>query len=255
MTYSLISQKSGHRAPYCSGGRVQERRLYDVTKIFLAGVIVIGCFFSGHYSLVASPQDASTAKPDAVTDLLAGEFDKNWQFFSSDPSKNDVWKIIESSDKELVLVCSGEPKGFAFTTAEFRDFELNLEWRYPQDPSGNSGILVCTQNEPRIWPTSIQIQLHQPKAGSIFPSGDAVTDSTLDAATDLARPVNVWNECRVLSRGGRIAVDINGKKAGEISGAKPASGRIALQSEGSVVEFRRIRLKNLPPEVAKPTSE
>ncbi len=81
-----------------------------------------------------------------------------------------------------------------------------------------------------------------------------MTDNTLDAAPELARPVNVWNECRINSRDGRIIVEINGKRAGEIAGATPASGRIALQSEGSAVQFRRIRLRNLTPTQKAPAA-
>jgi len=200
-----------------------------------------------------APQTSPSKETDAK-DLLAGEFTTNWKQFSSDSQTDaaNVWKIMqELPDAERILICTGAPKGFAFTSADYSDFELSLEWRYPEDPSGNSGILIYTQNEPRIWPTAIQIQLHQPKAGSIFPSGDAITDNTLDSAPDLARPVKTWNTCRIVSRSGRIAVEINGKRVGEVTGAKPAVGRIALQSEGSIVHFRKIRLKDLT-NVAKP---
>lgn len=180
------------------------------------------------------------------TDLLTGELSQHWQVFSSDAvtAATRVWKIVQDSpESEVVLVCSGEPKGYLFTKELVTDFELTLEWKYPTDENGNSGVLVYTQNEPRIWPTSIQVQLHQPKAGNIFPSGDATSDNTRDEDSDLARPVNTWNECRIVGRKGRLAVEINGKKAGEISGAKPCCGSIALQCEGSEVHFRRIRLK------------
>ena len=89
----------------------------------------------------------------------------------------------------------------------------------------------------------MQVQLHQPKAGSVFPSGDAMSDHTSEAEPDLARPVDNWNEGKIVSQGGRLSVEVNGKKAGEVSGAKPSTGSIALQSEGSVVHFRRIRLR------------
>ena len=191
----------------------------------------------------ASPRSQES---EEGTDLLSGELDQHWQVFSSDAvtEANRVWKLVQDSpESEVVLVCSGEPKGYLFTKEPVTDFELTLEWKYPTDENGNSGVLVYTQNEPRIWPTSIQVQLHQPKAGNIFPSGDATSDNTREEDSDLARPVNTWNECRIVGRNGRLAVEINGKKAGEISGARPCSGSIALQCEGSEVHFRRIRLK------------
>ena len=206
------------------------------------------CFAIGQDDeLKTESGDAELA--DKVVDLLAGDFRKDWQVFDSGDASSSgvVWKVVqEPSDAEPVLSCSGEPKGFVFTSEKYSDFELTLEWKFPTDADGNSGILVYVQDEPRIWPTSIQVQLHQPKAGSIFPSGDATSDNTSDAEPDhLARPVNTWNECRIVSRGGRLGVEINGKKAGEISGARPCGGSIALQCEGSEVHFRRIRLRKL----------
>lgn len=203
---------------------------------------------------------AIDASSEDVTDLLTEDLTKHWQVFSSSPAMPDapVWKVIREGsgdEQELVLVCSGEPKGFLYTTESCSEFELTLEWKYPKDADGNSGVLVYTQDEPRIWPTSMQVQLHQPKAGSVFPSGDAMSDQTSEAEPNLARPVNVWNEGKIVSRGGRLSVEVNSKKAGEVSGAKPSSGSIALQSEGSVVHFRRIRLRRLPPAEPVPPTE
>ncbi len=195
----------------------------------------------------------STAASDVV-DLLTGEFEKQWKVFSAEPAPS-VWKVVrETPESEPVLVCSGEIKGFVATVDRYDDFELKFEWKYPKDANGNSGILVYTQDEERIWPTSVQIQLHQPKAGSIFPSGDAMTDNTRDVDLNLARPVNTWNEGRIISRKGRLTVEINEKKAGEVTGARPSAGRIALQSEGSEVHFRHLKLRKLPPEPAVPVT-
>ena len=184
-----------------------------------------------------------------AVDLLTDDLTQHWKVFSSAPATPDkpVWKVIrEGDEREVILICSGEPKGFLYTTETFSEFELTLEWKYPKDADGNSGVLVYTQDEPRIWPTSMQVQLHQPKAGSVFASGDAMSDHSSEAEPDLARPVDTWNEGRIVSQSGRLSVEVNGKKAGEVSGAKPSIGSIALQSEGSVVHFRRIRLRKLP---------
>ncbi|MBL8809030.1 MAG: DUF1080 domain-containing protein [Planctomycetaceae bacterium] len=196
-----------------------------------------------------SKTDEPNVPPEAV-DLLSGDFEKQWKVFAAEPSPS-VWKIVrEPAEAEPVLVCTGEIKGFLATVEPYDDFELKFEWKYPKDANGNSGILVYTQDEERIWPTSVQIQLHQPKAGSIFPSGDAMTDNTRDVDLNLAHPVNMWNEGRIISRKGRLTVEINGKKAGEVTGARPSAGRIALQSEGSEVHFRNLKVRKLPPEPA-----
>ena len=187
------------------------------------------------------------ARESETIDLLTTDLSEHWKVFSSGPEipETPVWKVIsEENNKELVLICSGTPKGFLYTKQTCDEFELSLEWKYPEDADGNSGVLVYTQDEPRIWPTSMQIQLHQPKAGSVFPSGDATSDQSSEAEEkSLARPVDIWNEGRIISQGGRLSVEVNGRKAGVVTGAKPSVGSIALQSEGSVVHFRRIRLK------------
>lgn len=183
---------------------------------------------------------------DTWISLLDGELDKRWKSILSDSMAplSDVWKIVrETPEAEPLLVCVGKPKGFLMTLEQYSDFEMSLEWKIPSDENGNSGVLIYTQDEPRIWPTAIQVQFHQPKAGSIFPSGDAKSDNTSES--DLARPVGSWNECKIVSQMGRLSVEINGKKAGEITGAVPANGHIALQSEGAEVHFRRVRIRKL----------
>ena len=201
-------------------------------------------------SVADDEQNEATRTVDAseVIDLLTDDLNQHWKTFSSAPATPDapVWKVVPDGDNmELILICSGEPKGFLYTTESCTEFELTLEWKFPKDLDGNSGVLVYTQDEPRIWPTSMQVQLHQPKAGSVFPSGDAMSDQPIELERDLARPVDTWNEGKIVSRGGHLSVEVNGRKAGEVSGAKPSSGSIALQSEGSVVHFRRIRLRKL----------
>ena len=202
-------------------------------------------------SVADDEQNEAKKKVDEseAVDLLTDDLAQHWKIFSSAPETPGapVWKVVpDVDDKELILICSGEPKGFLYTTETCTEFELTLEWKFPKDADGNSGVLVYTQDEPRIWPTSMQVQLHQPKAGSVFPSGDAMSDQSSELERDLARPVGTWNEGKIISRGGRLSVEVNGKNAGEVSGAKPSSGSIALQSEGSVVHFRRIRLRKLP---------
>ncbi|MEZ6130019.1 MAG: DUF1080 domain-containing protein [Planctomycetaceae bacterium] len=186
------------------------------------------------------------------TDLIATGLTEVWSFFSAREGVviSDVWKIAVV-ENERHLVCHGEPKGFLYTKKKYTNFELTFEWRYQSDPNANSGVLVYTQEEPRLWPTSIQVQLHQPQAGSIFPSGDATSDNTTEAS-GLALEIGEWNKCKITSLDGQVSVEINNKTAGKITGCTPATGFLALQSEGSETHFRRLLLKELPV-LPKPT--
>lgn len=186
------------------------------------------------------------------TDLLSGELQTVWRSYPEGGLGEGeaaagvrVWHVEADEGGERVLICSGQPRGFLRTEARYGDFELRGEWRYLKDADGNSGILVFTQAEERIWPTSVQIQLHQPKAGSTFPSGDAKTDNVLELETSSARPPGQWNECRIVCRRGTVTIEMNGRRVGEITGARPAEGHLALQSEGAEVHFRRLRIRRL----------
>ncbi|MCP4788331.1 MAG: DUF1080 domain-containing protein [Fuerstiella sp.] len=192
---------------------------------------------------VDSTAIAQDGKP-APEDLLARSIEHTWLQFSSkeNVALGDVWKIVEV-ENEKYLKCVGEPKGFLYTKKEFSDFELTLEWKYTSDPNGNSGVLVYTQNEMRLWPVSMQIQLHQPKAGSVFPS-DGAKGTSSDVAS-LAHAVGQWNTCRIVSQSGRLSVQINGKNAAEVAGCDPAKGYIAIQCEGSETLFRRLQVRDL----------
>lgn len=184
-----------------------------------------------------------------VTSLLTESLrEEDWLFYSLQKEANlpDTWGIVQEGE-DPILICTGTPYGYLRTRRQYDDFEMELEWRFPRDENGNSGILLYTAQEDKVWPDSIQVQLHQPVAGSIFPSAGARTDNEIRDVRNVARPINEWNVCRISSRAGTISVDINGKKIGEVTGCRPRKGAIALQSEGSEVHFRRIRIRETPP--------
>lgn len=205
---------------------------------------------------VASGQEPEV--PKAATDPAAADevenlirdFPKGWLHFSSEPTAalNATWQVMREADatKEPVLICLGKPDGYIRTEKEYENFELGLEWKYPTDPNGNSGILLYTIEKDMIWPKSVQVQLHRPTAGSVFPSSGAKVDHPLPAK-DLSRPVNEWNECLISSVDGKVTVSINGHKVGDVTGCMPQKGCVGLQSEGSEIHFRKIWIKPLLP--------
>ena len=199
------------------------------------------------------------AKAEKLLD--SPKFFEAWKFFSAQEGKKreDVWKILPekfNGKEENVLVCLGKPFGYLRTIKGYENYEFSLEWKFPTDANGNSGILVHTDKEnDKVWPKSIQVQFHGPKAGSVFPIEGAKTENRLEAMMK-AKP-NEWNRCVVTCRNGTISVQMGKageklKKVGEVTGCMPAKGCIALQSEGSEVHFRRITLRKLPKTEEKP---
>lgn len=196
---------------------------------------------------------AETPEKPAISLLDPKTFPKGWVYFSADTSSklSDTWQVDDKTDAKLpVLICRGKPSGYLRTVEEYRNYELTLEWMYPDDPNCNSGILVHAGKD-KIWPASIQIQLHRPFAGSIFPlKGATTTNRVTVKGLDLA--TGKWHTLRILSKEGSLTVWINDKKVGEVNGCQPQQGHIALQSEGSEIRFRRILLRVLPAEKSPP---
>ena len=61
-----------------------------------------------------------------------------------------------------------------------------------------------------------------------------------------ARPAGEWNHYRVESRDGRVTLAVNGAIVSGGSASVPRRGYIVLESEGSEVHFRNIRIRELP---------
>ncbi len=178
--------------------------------------------------------------------LITDQFPVGWKHFTTEKETplETIWQTKKNGDGQVVLIGKGKPFGYLRTIETFEDFEFGFEWKYPTDANGNSGVLIYTVEEDKIWPKSIQVQLHGPTAGSVFPSAGAKTENTLNVK-DLSRPVNQWNTCTIRAENGKVSVVLNGKKAGEVTGCTPDKGSIALQSEGSEIHFRNVWVRKV----------
>jgi hypothetical protein len=69
-----------------------------------------------------------------------------------------------------MLVSLGEPRGHLITTQEYRDYRLEVEYRFPGQP-GNCGVLVHSST-PRalgnMFPKSIEVQMASGNAGDFW---------------------------------------------------------------------------------------
>jgi hypothetical protein len=65
-----------------------------------------------------------------------------------------------------------------------------------------------------------------------------------------ARPAGEWNHYRITARDGTITLAVNGKEVSGGHDITPRKGYIHLESEGGRVEWRSLRLKELPSQAA-----
>lgn len=145
----------------------------------------------------------------------------------------------------------------------YQNFIIELEWRHLK-PKGNSGLFVWSdaltaRGQPFIRAVEIQILdgLEGPfytSDGDVFPiHGAKMIPENGRGKGDRAYPTEKrskpspeWNHYRVECVDGTIAHAVNGKVVTRGHDVTPRKGYICLESEGSPIEFRNIRIKELP---------
>ncbi|MBL9126759.1 MAG: DUF1080 domain-containing protein, partial [Verrucomicrobiales bacterium] len=148
------------------------------------------------------------------------------------------------------------------TTRMFQNFVLELEWRHLR-PQGNAGVFVwadalTARGEPFIRGIEVQVldgregPTHT-SDGDIFPIHGARMVPMNGRGGDRAfptekrmKPSPEWNHYRIECLDGAISLAVNGKIVTRGRDASPRKGYICLESEGSPVEFRNLRLQELP---------
>lgn len=179
--------------------------------------------------------------------LFNGKDAAGWTAFLNDGKKlEDVWTV-----RDGVLQCSGRPAGYIQTTGDHANYVLKLEWRWPagKEP-GNSGVLLRKVGEDKVWPKSVEAQLQSGSAGDFWNIGEFAM--TTDPARTNGRntrkthgnenPVGQWNEYEIIVDGGNVVLNVNGEELNRAWDVAGAPGKICLQSEGTEIHFRNVRL-------------
>lgn len=113
-----------------------------------------------------------------ATVLFDGEDLDDWVLYTeADGVTRDSLCTVEDG----VLTIAGKPTAYLATRRWYRDYSLELEWRWPGERGGNSGVLVHTTTPLLFygWPKSMEVQLHAGSAGDFWVIGDGV-DITVD---------------------------------------------------------------------------
>jgi hypothetical protein len=164
-----------------------------------------------------------------------------------------------------MLVSLGEPRGHLISDSIFHDYRLEIEYRFPAAP-GNAGVLVHAST-PRalyaMFPRSIEVQMEHGNAGDFWciledirvpdmerrrgpPAQWGTTEGKarriLNLTDNSEKPLGEWNVMVVEAVGRSIRVWVNGDLVNDGTDATADRGRIALQAEGSEVEFRKLSL-------------
>ena len=241
-------------------------KCYPNTKRW-AGLLMA---FAGMMSLVA--QDPAI-KP-FIDDTQPGWRALGAEDFADVNSASDTW-----SWKEGVLHCTGQPLSVLRTTQTYENFEMVVEWSH-QKPAGNSGVFVwvtpesiqrLTQAGKPGLPDGIEVQIldhaytDRVKAsggktdwfgtnGDVFPVRVKMTPFPPVSPNGqrsfprkhLAKGHGEWNHYYIRAINGEVRLWVNGEEVSGGTGCDPSTGYLCLESEGSPILFRKLRIREQP---------
>ncbi|MDA7979690.1 MAG: DUF1080 domain-containing protein [Pirellulales bacterium] len=203
-------------------------------------------------------------------DLFNGRDLSGWANVNTAP---DTWSV-----RDGLLVCTGKPIGVMRSEKQYENFILHIEWRHMK-AGGNSGVFVWSEGavpRGRRLPKGMEVQMleldwvnqHRNAAGEPAPigyiSGELFGANGLTATPDNPRGqrsmslelrckgVGEWNTYDVVCVDGTVKLAINGKFVNSIRDSSVRKGYLCLESEGSEIHFRNIRILELPGGMSTP---
>lgn len=239
--------------------------------LWLASVAAVGSL--GRSSLAVA--DELAALPKACIDGTG----PGWRTLGGDDFTNvncdpDTWTWEEGAAR-----CTGQPVGVIRTKQPLTNFELVAQWRH-ETFGGNSGVFVWTSDaaleglkpgslprggiEVQVLDNGYEQQYEQATGkpgdwftthGDVFPVGTAKLKPFAPLSPDgsrsfprknLSRDHGHWNHYYVRAINGEIRLWVNGEEVSGGAEADPRTGYLCLESEGAPVEFKNLRIRELP---------
>ncbi len=239
--------------------------------------LLASSFLSG--SLTARAADAPAPESAVVTKAFIDGTGDGWRTLTGDDFAPVNCDPETWTWKDDGVLCTGQPVGVIKTKFTVKNFELVARWKHLKS-AGNSGIFVWASPEvlqevPRnsLPRGGIEVQVLDhgyteqyernsgKKAdwfstnGDVFPVGTSKMKPFPPLSPNgqrsfpkkkLSKGINEWNHYYVRGINGEIRLWVNGEEVSGGSDCEPAEGHLCLESEGSPIEFRGIRIRELP---------
>jgi hypothetical protein len=221
----------------------------------------------------ASAEDnKGTAPPQALIDGTApGWVELTESSFVNANCFPDTWAWTGNSVK-----CTGQPVGVTRSVKPYTNFEFVCEWRHMKD-AGNSGVFIwspletITRLDKPGLPEGIECQVldlgyktNYEKGGrtadwftchgDVFPVGKSKMKPFGQTSPngrrsfpseDRTKDTEQWNHYYIRAINGEVRLWVNGKEVSGGNECSPRTGYICLESEGSPVEFRNLKIREL----------
>ena len=215
-------------------------------------------------SIAAALKKETSSNAPRSSSLFNGKDLTGWHVdvpkLDQDPDANATFVV-----RDGLLVSLGRPEGHLITDAVYSNYRLEVEYRFAGKP-GNCGVLVYAST-PRalykMFPKSIEVQMNHTHAGDFWCIVEDITVPDMVARrgpkenwgitegkarrilylTDGSEnPVGEWNAMAIECVGNAVKVWVNGDLVNHGTKCTATKGQIALQAEGSEVEFRKLLL-------------
>lgn len=234
--------------------------------------------FAGSLGLILSSMLTLSA-PGGEANVVVGEGigwrDLTEKDFTNVNCHEDTWKWDGNS-----VYCSGTPVGVIRSHKPITNLELVCEWRHLKS-AGNSGVFLWATPDSieRLeagkgrLPQGIEVQVldlgytqfyidkYKKKAdwftchGDVFPTQKskmtpfppvAPNGTRSFPSKNLTRGTGEWNHYYIRAVNGEVRLWVNGEEVSGGYNCSPATGFLCLESEGSPIEFRNLRIRELP---------
>ncbi len=244
------------------------KHTFFVRRSSLAGLFMITAL---SLSSVSAAQDTPRAFIDGTGPGWRTLTEQDFVDVNGDP---ETWTW-----KEDQLFSTGKPIGVLRSRETFKNFEMVIQWRHLR-AAGNSGVFVWVPMEaletlkPGDLPEyGIEVQMldhgyteqYESRSGKkgdwfttngdIFPVGESKLTPFAPTSPNGARSfprkqlsngVGEWNHYYVRAINGEIRLWVNGEEVSGGTGAEPAVGHLCMEAEGSAIEFKDFRIRELP---------
>lgn len=225
--------------------------------------LIFPCLLALVLAACGGPQPGVEAETESIS-LFNGTDLEGWHWdvpaMDSDTTVRNPFIVRDGN-----LVSLGTPPGHLITNNVYTNYRLEVEYRFPGEP-GNCGVLVHA-SEPRalydMFPKSIEVQMMHENAGDFWCIVEDITVPDMverrgpreewGITEDKARrilnltdgsenPLGEWNTMVIEAVGDEVKVWVNGDLVNHGYDATATQGQIAVQAEGSEVEFRKLLL-------------
>src|SRR3954464_15923728 len=209
-----------------------------------------------------------------ISHVTVARADENWKpLFNG----KDLfgWTIVNVapttfSVRDGMIISTGKPTGTMRTDRMYENFIMEVEWRH-MHAGGNAGVFIWGDPLTHVgtpFSRGIEVQVldgredrNYTSHGDVFSIwGAKMTPNRPHPAgwerclpsEHRTKPAGEWNHYRVECNDGALKLSVNGKEVSGGHDIRPRKGYICLESEGGLIHFKNIRIKELPSTNPKP---